>query len=365
MLAFFSMLVFAMVGCGSEGMPGPDMMVNPDAGVDSDMAVIIEADAGTDSDVTLDDAGMDDDMGMEMGPVLVNECANAALNDCDVNATCTDTDEAFTCECNDGFDGNGTVCTDIDECLVGTDTCDVNATCENTVGSFECICDDGFGMNEAGECEQLFLVWIPERVVGASDVMKRDEAIRICDEHNGFFFESQMANRSDAPEFNADELHPFPPSRACGLITNTMSTSCEFYKNRAETFCHDQTTSYCNNYSCSVPSLTYGQRYNRCLNGDGVSMPHADMVTYATCVEECQEDLVWSDLYFFDSRAYSVFWNNPMAPYNTLVGGRFLATQYGDTAFNVICVVPESSIPNMPEGISGEYPRLPYTGAAQ
>lgn len=44
------------------------------------------------------------------------------------------------CFCNIGFHGNGTACTDIDECSLGLYTCDSNGTseCINTVGSYFC-----------------------------------------------------------------------------------------------------------------------------------------------------------------------------------------------------------------------------------
>ena len=34
--------------------------------------------------------------------------------------------------------------TDIDECASSRDNCDENSLCHNTVGSFSCVCDDGF-----------------------------------------------------------------------------------------------------------------------------------------------------------------------------------------------------------------------------
>lgn len=53
-----------------------------------------------------------------------------------------------TCTVESGYDcppsGN---CTDIDECTLGTDNCDANATCSNTPGSFSCACNTGYSGN--------------------------------------------------------------------------------------------------------------------------------------------------------------------------------------------------------------------------
>ncbi|WP_216627220.1 FG-GAP-like repeat-containing protein [Corallococcus exercitus] len=73
----------------------------------------------------------------------VNECA-AGTDNCDENATCTNTVGSFTCACNAGYEGDGVTCTDINECAAGTDNCNENATCTNTVGSFTCACNAGY-----------------------------------------------------------------------------------------------------------------------------------------------------------------------------------------------------------------------------
>ncbi|XXT15897.1 EGF domain-containing protein [Sorangium sp. So ce429] len=73
----------------------------------------------------------------------VDECALGTDN-CDANATCTNTSGSFTCACGEGYSGDGVTCTDVDECALGTDNCDANATCTNTSGSFTCACDEGY-----------------------------------------------------------------------------------------------------------------------------------------------------------------------------------------------------------------------------
>ena len=37
-------------------------------------------------------------------------------DNCDINAACTNTDGSFTCACDTGYSGNGTHCTNVNEC---------------------------------------------------------------------------------------------------------------------------------------------------------------------------------------------------------------------------------------------------------
>ncbi|MFO0751118.1 MAG: EGF domain-containing protein [Myxococcota bacterium] len=73
------------------------------------------------------------------GQVQVEERRRCAVGHggCDVHATCTDLPPAVACACDDGWDGDGLACDDLDECQP-TSPCAAYEDCANTPGSFEC-----------------------------------------------------------------------------------------------------------------------------------------------------------------------------------------------------------------------------------
>ena len=77
-------------------------------------------------------------------PLKQNECADDSLNNCDANATCTDNDISFTCECNVNYIGDGVTCT-IENDWCDDVTCDVaNTECVNKETEGVCECSTGF-----------------------------------------------------------------------------------------------------------------------------------------------------------------------------------------------------------------------------
>ncbi|WP_106392263.1 GON domain-containing protein [Enhygromyxa salina] len=55
---------------------------------------------------------------------------------CDVNATCDDSSGMIECTCNEGWEGDGLACGDVDECAEQIDDC--AGICTNEEGGFSC-----------------------------------------------------------------------------------------------------------------------------------------------------------------------------------------------------------------------------------
>ena len=81
----------------------------------------------------------------ELKCVDQTQCSSGELNECHSHAICTDTDGWYTCECPDGFKGDGEHCENIDECAEETHDCNpVTGICFDNVGSFICQCLHGY-----------------------------------------------------------------------------------------------------------------------------------------------------------------------------------------------------------------------------
>ena len=64
-----------------------------------------------------------------------------------------------TCNCNQGFHGDGSECQDIDECNLYMYTCYLNRDCVNLYGSYKCKCKESYtevGIGEPKSCERVF-----------------------------------------------------------------------------------------------------------------------------------------------------------------------------------------------------------------
>jgi hypothetical protein len=82
----------------------------------------------------------------------VNECARVGV--CAADSVCTNAPGSYICTCKAGYTGTSGSCVNENECLTGTHNCG-ESNCIDTDGSFECECPEGFAKNAAGGCDDV------------------------------------------------------------------------------------------------------------------------------------------------------------------------------------------------------------------
>ncbi|XP_032043720.1 nidogen-2 isoform X2 [Aythya fuligula] len=80
----------------------------------------------------------------------VNPCHDGT-HTCEAPARCQPgTGLGYTCECADGYRGDGRGCQDVDECGEGLSQCGPFSVCLNAPGSYRCECRSGYRLAEDG-----------------------------------------------------------------------------------------------------------------------------------------------------------------------------------------------------------------------
>ena len=82
-------------------------------------------------------------------PCGPDECYDGTA-DCGDNSVCVNTCEGYTCECADGYAGDGYECCDANQCDE-YDACPANSDCVNECIGHKCVCHDGYH-KEGGKC---------------------------------------------------------------------------------------------------------------------------------------------------------------------------------------------------------------------
>ncbi|KAI9561912.1 hypothetical protein GHT06_012874 [Daphnia sinensis] len=157
---------------------------------------------------------------MEIGlPIVSTETPSGCdVSGCGPDATCVYDDEALksVCVCNDGYRGDGLFCTPIDGCSALSD-CDINAQClfSNRDQRFQCECNQGY-FGDGKSCypaEQIAEEEVEEP--GCNEVNNcHVNAACVADESSGRYV---CICRSG---FNGNGFHCEPSVIGCNVINN-------------------------------------------------------------------------------------------------------------------------------------------------
>ncbi|XP_037829285.1 mucin-like protein isoform X3 [Kryptolebias marmoratus] len=88
----------------------------------------------------------------------IDECLTL-LHSCHSKARCNNIPGSYICTCLSGYVGDGKSCQDVNECLTANGGCDPTAICTNTEGGRQCQCStgfvgDGFKCTDINECSK-------------------------------------------------------------------------------------------------------------------------------------------------------------------------------------------------------------------
>ena len=112
--------------------------------------------SGCGNDINHTDASSDGGSGGDTTSTTTTSAADPCADSvCNAQASCVTDEESelgYDCVCNDGWDGDGQICKDIDECGLDLDDCNDTEVCENTQGSYECVCPAGQIYEDDDQC---------------------------------------------------------------------------------------------------------------------------------------------------------------------------------------------------------------------
>ena len=99
----------------------------------------------------------------------IDECSpeEGAAEPCGANMNCVNTEGGYNCVCKDGYQSvdDNSYCEDINECSIEEDVvelCGANMKCVNREGGYECECKDGFVQLGNGDCAGMMICCISQ-----------------------------------------------------------------------------------------------------------------------------------------------------------------------------------------------------------
>ena len=153
----------------------------------------------------------------------IDEC-DLGTDACLANSTCDNTPGAYQCPCNAGYEGDGmTGCTNIDECAAGSDSCDLNAACDDTDGSYTCTCDEGWE-GDGETCADIDECELGTDDCGAGNLCINTDGSWDCACENGFDWDGSTC--VDVDEC-AEGLAECDANATCDNFAGGFSCDCD------------------------------------------------------------------------------------------------------------------------------------------
>ncbi|XP_061766911.1 fibrillin-2 isoform X2 [Nerophis ophidion] len=217
----------------------------------------------------------------------VDECEELQYQICPTFSSCFNTNGSYICKCWEGFLDNGTICQDLDECAMGNFTCPYNSTCTNVDGGYICTCDSGFLGNgsiclDEDECSFDFI-----------QCPNSSSCINLV----GSFFcecwEGYHNNESECEDINECLSNSTCPEYSTCINTNgSFQCMCDAGFTHVEEVCMDinecNDTSHCTNGTCMN---TMGSYYCECITGflsNGTTCVDVDECLSSSNLTVCQ-----------------------------------------------------------------------------
>ncbi|XP_028410339.1 adhesion G protein-coupled receptor E2-like isoform X2 [Dendronephthya gigantea] len=196
----------------------------------------------------------------------VDECALKTNNSCHSQATCRNDTGSYTCICNYGFSGNGTICEDVDECALGTHQCPSQNSCNNTIGSYVCTCGEGFTGNTT-ICEDKDECALGNHACHSQATCNNTIGSYTCSCNEGFTGNGTICADEDECVL---ETHICDLNARCNNAIGSYTCTCNKGFTGNGTFCKDQDECMLKNHSChfyATCNNTIGSYACTCKNG--------------------------------------------------------------------------------------------------
>ena len=164
---------------------------------------------------------------VQLSAFRMDECAEGTHN-CHENADCTPVVNSYSCECSEGYDGDGTVeCNGINECLDETDNCPDEATCVDTDESFDCECDEGYLFNtETVTCDNIDECADDTDNCPETATCVDNDGSFDCDCDEGYVFNTQTVTCDNIDEC-LDETDNCPERATCVDTDGSFDCDCD------------------------------------------------------------------------------------------------------------------------------------------